>query len=343
MENSIVIYGAYGHTAKFIISQLYQQGYKPILCGRNFEKLSRVSREYANLKIKVADINQPASLDNAFENAKIIINCAGPFLDTAEPIIQSALRLGKHYIDLSAEQKAVLDIFENYSEKAKQSEVVIIPAAAFYGGLGDLLSTVLTQGWNDVDEITIYVGLDSWHPTKGTRLTGQRNHYQRFIFAGKRLQPLQQSQPISWNFPHPINTKDMVAVPLSEIITISRHINVNSINTYLSQNSIEDIRNAETPEPIPVDKKNRSSQHFCMEVLATKGNTTRRVTAQGKDIYAVTAPLVVEAVVRILSGKTNKTGVTTMGETFDSISFLKSLHTDDITISPIQENKIYKK
>jgi hypothetical protein len=337
MENNIIIYGAYGHTAKFIISQLYEQGFRPILCGRNSEKLLSLSQEYSDLKIRMAEINQPTSLDDAFNDAKIIINCAGPFLDTAEPIIQSALRLGKHYIDISAEQKAVLDIFESYSEKAKLSKIVIIPAAAFYGGLGDLLSTAITQDWNYVDEITIHVGLDSWHPTKGTRLTGERNHYQRFIFADKRLQPLQQSQSISWDFPHPIKTKEMIAVPLSEIITISRHINVNAINTYLSQNSIEDIRNAETPEPIPIDKKNRSSQHFCMDVVAVKGNMKRRIIAQGKDIYAVTAPLIVEAIKRVISGKINKIGVTTLGETFDSTDFLKSLSADDITISTIQE------
>jgi short subunit dehydrogenase-like uncharacterized protein len=337
MQNNIVIYGAYGHTAKFIISQLYEQGYRPILCGRNAEKLSGLSRQYPDLKIRVADINQPTLLDDAFDETKIIINCAGPFLDSAEPIIQSALRLDKHYIDISAEQKAVLDIFEGYSEKAKLSEIVIIPAAAFYGGLGDLLSTALTQDWNDVDEIRIYIGLDSWHPTKGTRLTGQRNHYQRFIFADKRLQPLQQSESISWRFPHPINAQEMVAIPFSEIITISRHINVNTINTYLSKNALEDIRNAETPEPIAIDKKNRSSQHFCMEVVAVKGNMKRRIIAQGKDIYAATAPLVVEAIKRIISGKIKKPGVTTLGETFDSTGFLESLSADDITISPIQE------
>ncbi len=129
----------------------------------------------------------------------------------------------------------------------------------------------------------------------------------------------------------------MVAIPFSEIITISRHINVNTINTYLSKNALEDIRNAETPEPIAIDKKNRSSQHFCMEVVAVKGNMKRRIIAQGKDIYAATAPLVVEAIKRIISGKIKKPGVTTLGETFDSTGFLESLSADDITISPIQE------
>jgi short subunit dehydrogenase-like uncharacterized protein len=337
MKNNIAVYGAYGHTGKFIVSQLVQEGFNPILCGRDKEKLLSYSQQYPNLLIKVADIIQPDSLDSAFLDSEIIINCAGPYLDTAEPIIESALRLSKHYIDLSAEQKSVLDIFEKYSDKAEQAKILIIPAAAFYGGLGDLLSTVLTDGWNEIEDINIYIGLDSWHPTKGTRLTGQRNHYQRFVFANGQLEPLEAGNSINWSFPKPIETKEMIRVPLTEIITISRHLNVKNINTYISLNSIEDIRNAETPEPKPTDEKNRSAQHFCMQVVATDNKKSRTIIAQGQDIYAVTAPLVVEATKRILKGNIKTNGVTTLGQIFDASEFLKSLSSDDITISSIEK------
>lgn len=340
MKNKIVIYGAYGHTGKFIVAQLYEHGYKPILSGRDAAKLNILNQDFPDLLTKVADINHPETLDEAFTDSKIIINCAGPFLDTAEPIIQSAIRLGKHYLDISAEQKSVVDIFDQFSEQAKLAKLIIIPAAAFYGGLGDLLSTTLTQSWSKVDEINIFIGLDSWHPTKGTRMTGERNHYQRLIFADNHLQPIQESKTKIWNFPHPILTQEVVTVPLSEMITISRHIKVNTISTYLSQNSLVDIRSAKTPEPKPSDKKNRSSQHFIMEVVATNGNKKRMITAQGIDIYAVTAPLIVEAVKRILAGKAKKQGVTTLGETFDATDFLSSLNIDDILISDIKETNI---
>ena len=337
MNNNIAVYGAYGHTGKFIVSQLVQEGFNPILCGRDKEKLLSYSQQYPNLVTKVADTTQPDSLDSAFIDSEIIINCAGPYLDTAEPIIESALRLGKHYIDLSAEQKSVLDIFEKYSDKAEQAKILIIPAAAFYGGLGDLLSTALTYGWNEIEDINIYIGLDSWHPTKGTRLTGQRNHYQRFVYANGQLEPLEAGTSFNWSFPKPIETKEMISVPLTEIITISRHLNVKNINTYISLNSIEDIRNAETPEPKPTDDKNRSSQHFCMQVVATHNKKSRTIIAQGQDIYAVTAPLVVEATRRILKDNIKTNGVTTSGQIFDASEFLKSLSSDDITISSIEE------
>ena len=340
MENTIAIYGAYGHTGKFILAELQRQGYKLILSGRDEQKLLDLKSEYPDAIVKAADINDAKSLDEAFSEAKIIINGAGPFLDTAKPIIESALRLGIHYIDLSAEQKAVLDVFDQFSEQAKSKEILVIPAVAFYGGLGDLLSTAITQDWAEIDEINIYIGLNSWHPTKGTKLTGDRNHYARLTLKDSRLQELQPGTSIKCDFKNPIGIKDVVALPLSEIITISRHLKVTSINTFLSQNSLDDLRNAETPEPKPTDEKNRSSQLFAIEVVATKDNIKRSILAQGRDIYAVTAPLVVETVNRILSAKTTKTGVTTIGEAFDAAHFLQALDQDDITISNVEESKL---
>ena len=51
----------------------------------------------------------------------------------------------------------------------------------------------------------------------------------------------------------------------------------------------------------------------------------RRVVARGRDIYAVTAPIVVEATQRVVAGATRKMGVVAAGESFDARDFLNSL------------------
>jgi hypothetical protein len=73
-------------------------------------------------------------------------------------------------------------VFERFAEVARNASVVIAPAMAFYGGLGDLLATEAMERWAAADEICIAVALDSWQPTREPRLTGQRNAGQHFIF-----------------------------------------------------------------------------------------------------------------------------------------------------------------
>jgi hypothetical protein len=74
-----------------------------------------------------------------------------------------------------------------------------------------------------------------------------------------------------------------------------------------------------------VDEHGRSAQTFLVEVVARSGGVERRAVASGRDIYAVTAPLVVEAAVRILAGEGDKAGVASAGARFDPKDFLASL------------------
>jgi hypothetical protein len=60
-------------------------------------------------------------------------------------------------------------------------------------------------------------------------------------------------------------------------------------------------------------------------VVVRNGSTLRRAIAQGRDIYAFTAPLVVEAVERILDGRVRGSGALAPGEAFDATDFLQAL------------------
>jgi hypothetical protein len=67
-------------------------------------------------------------------------------------------------------------------------------------------------------------------------------------------------------------------------------------------------------------------------VLVRAGGVDRRISATGQDIYAVTAPLVVEAVQRVLDGRTRTTGIASAGAMFDAADFLQAL-APHITVS----------
>jgi hypothetical protein len=298
----------------------------PILSGRDAAKLKAAGDAHPGSETRVASVEDPASLDRAISGAAAVINCAGPFLDTAAPIIEAAIRGRIHYLDVTAEQRAVLDAFEQFADTTRDADVVIAPAMAFYGGLGDLLATVVTDDWPDADEICIAIALDSWRPTRGTRLTGKRNTGRRFVFSNNKLEFLADPAPRrAWNFPAPFGKQDVVGVGFSEIITISRHLRTPEIHAFMNLGPITDLRNPDTPEPVAADESGRSSQIFLVEVVARRRSEERRVIARGRDIYAITAPIVVEAAERILDGHFKTAGVVAAGEAFDAHDFLTSL------------------
>jgi Saccharopine dehydrogenase NADP binding domain len=325
-QNRIVtVFGAYGHTGRFVVRELLKRGFTPILSGRDAAKLKEAGNAHPGSEVRVASVDDPASLDRALSGAVAVINCAGPFIDTAGPVIHAALRTSIHYLDVAAEQAAVLAVFERFAIAARGAGVVAIPAMAFYGGLGDLLATAAMGEWDAADEICIATALDSWKPTRGTRLTGQRNPGRHFIFSNNKLERADPPPARKWSFPPPFEQQDVVGLSLAETITISRHLQTPEIRVYINLAPITDIRDPNTPAPTAADESGRSSQIFVMEAIARRGSTERRAVVRGRDIYAITAPIVVEATHRVLNGLAKKTGVVAAGEVFAAQDFLMSL------------------
>jgi hypothetical protein len=67
--------------------------------------------------------------------------------------------------------------------------------------------------------------------------------------------------------------------------------------------------------------------------MVRNGIDTRRAIARGRDIYGFTAPLVVEAVQRILDGAGEQGGVLAPGEIFDAPDFLRALAPEHLTFA----------
>jgi hypothetical protein len=325
-QSPIAVYGATGHTGRFVVRELRGRAMPVIAVGRNPSGLP------ADVPARTATIDDPAALDRAFAGCALVINCAGPFLDTAAPVMDAALRAGSSYLDVTAEQASATSTFEVYDRPAREAGVTVIPAAGFYGGLADLLATALV-GSGQADEITTAIALDHWWPTPGTRRTGERNRVPRVVVENGRLVPMTlPARTRDWTFEAPHGVQPMVEIAFSEIITMSRHLKLRSLHTYLNATPLDEVRDAATPGPAAVDAQGRSAQRFAMEIVARGEAGTRRAKAQGQDIYAVSAPIVVEAAARILEPSFRRRGALALGQAFDAADFLRSIGSGHLAV-----------
>lgn len=338
-NRTITVFGAYGHTGRFVACELRKRGWRPILSGRDAEKLDAVATLFAGSDVRPASVDDPIALDRALEGAAAVINCAGPFATTAGPVIEAALRAHIPYLDVAAEIEANLDTFLLYGQPARDAGIAIMPAMAFYGGLGDLLATAALGDWPDADEICIAYGLSSWRPTPGTRLAGQvsrqRRDGKRIVFSKGRLEHRTDAAPLSeWTFPPPLGTQAVIGeFTMADSVTIPRHIRTPEIRSYMTRAAVEDLSDPDPSPPSPADESGRSSQSFVVEVVVRSRGLERRAAASGRDIYAVTAPLVVEAMERALSQPVAIAGIFSAGEIFDARDFLRSLDPAHLSVA----------
>jgi NAD(P)-dependent dehydrogenase (short-subunit alcohol dehydrogenase family) len=328
---NVAVFGAYGHTGRFVVAELRERGYVPLLLGRDQDKLRAMAQDQPGLETRRASVDDPASLDHALNGAVAVINCAGPFATTAAPLIEAALRAGIPYVDVAAEIEANVDTFADFAERARAAGTLVVPAMAFFGGLGDLLVTAAMGDWTSADEAHIAYGLSSWHPTAGTlaagTVSGERRGGRRVRYTGGQLQYHDEALPtLEWAFPSPLGTRSVIGeFTMADVITVPSHLDVPEVRTYMTAKAAADLSAPDASAPTAVDERGRSAQTFVVDVLVRSGGTERRVAATGQDIYAISAPLAVEAVDRILTGRTLTTGVASAGAAFDASGFLRAM------------------
>ncbi|HTX56034.1 MAG TPA: hypothetical protein VMD47_02930, partial [Candidatus Acidoferrales bacterium] len=128
-----------------------------------------------------------------------------------------------------------------------------------------------------------------------------------------------------WNFGDSFGAQDVVELPFTETILLARHLRLSSIRNFINEAPLNDLRDPATGPPQAADAMGRSAQRFLVEAVVRREDLERRATASGRDIYAVTAPLVVEAVQRIVGGEVLQRGVRALGSLVDARGFLDAL------------------
>lgn len=251
----VTVFGAYGHTGRFVVAELAARGFVPVLSGRNAQTLEELAHEHG-LESRVASVDDPASLDRALAGTAAVINCAGPFASTTGPVIEAALRAKIPYLDVAAELEANLDTFAHYREWAREAGAVIVPAMAFFGGLGNLLTTAAMGDWIEADEAHIAYALSNWHPTVGTRLSGvvsrERRGNHRLRYSGGQLEHRTDAAPtLEWTFPQPMGPRPVIGeFTMADVVTVPHHLSIPDVTTYMTVEAARDVA-APTRRPRP--------------------------------------------------------------------------------------------
>lgn len=298
----VMLYGATGHTGGFVLGELAARGHGVLAVGRASDRLQVLAAR--GTPTFSAELQDAKALTEAAAQCDLVINCAGPFLDTAAPVIEAALRARRPYIDVTAEQASALDTVERFHAPALAAGVAVVPAMAFFGGLGDLLASAVLGDWDGADQLDLAIALDSWRPTAGTLATGVRNTAPRLAVQDGRLTPIATPpQARTWRFPPPFHDQDVVELPFTEMVHLSRHLPVPAIRSWFMTAPLAQLRDPDTGGPQAIDALGRSSQTFLTHCEVRRGDQVRRGWVAGQDIYAITAPLAVSLAEAMVAGE----------------------------------------
>ncbi|XP_075246962.1 putative trans-acting enoyl reductase Rv2449c [Convolutriloba macropyga] len=143
----LVVYGATGYTGKLACEYLaskdsqFQSSFKWAIAGRNQEKLKLLRshildnfKHVQDLRMLVADSNDIEAIDLVSKSSKAVISFAGPYSKWGTNLVESCVRNGSHYSDVTGELFWVSEMMEKFEQEAQIKRVKLIPTC----GLGSM-------------------------------------------------------------------------------------------------------------------------------------------------------------------------------------------------------------
>ncbi len=156
-EKQWLIYGANGYTGELIAQSAAASGLKPILAGRDENKIKSLADEL-NLDYRVFSVADLSADDSVLKGIDLLLNCAGPFSQTAEAVMTACIKQKCHYLDITGEV-AVFEAAAAHHQEANLAGVVLCPGVGFDVIPTDCMAAMLKAQMPDASHLSL--GFDS--------------------------------------------------------------------------------------------------------------------------------------------------------------------------------------
>ena len=136
-----LLYGAYGYTGTLIARKAAETGRSLLLAGRRETPLADLANAL-NLPWRCLTLENAGKLTMAIEECAGVLNCAGPFIRTAKPMIEACIAAHKPYLDITGEIE-VFELAHDMNFMARSAGLVLCPRLGFDVVTTDCLASVL--------------------------------------------------------------------------------------------------------------------------------------------------------------------------------------------------------
>jgi short subunit dehydrogenase-like uncharacterized protein len=226
----LLLYGSYGYTGELIAEAAVERGLAPVLAGRREEPLAEQAAEL-DCDYLVFDLDDTDAVTEALDDVTVVLNCAGPFKRTYEPLVEACLDTGTHYLDITGE----IDVFRgcaDYDAAAADADVMVMPGVGFDVVPTDCLAAHLADRLPEASDLRL--GFDpKGLPSGGTLRTAIED----FTEGGRvrRNGDLVEVSPASSyrRIDFGRGTTGAVTIPWGDVVTAHHTTGVPNIEVYL--------------------------------------------------------------------------------------------------------------
>ena len=332
----LLVYGAYGYSGRLVIREAITRGEAPVVGGRNRQRVIELA-DGLGLEGQVFDLGSD-SLPDTLSKFDAILNCAGPFEETATPLVAACLESDTDYLDLTGEI-GVFDRLRRMDQRAEDAGITLLPGVGFEVVATDCLAAFLRSLLATANTLKIGIA-NHGSLSRGTTKTAIRHVGDGGIIRRNgRLIRVPTAYDVH-EFDFGDGPELAVSVPLGDVVTAHHSTGIETVTTYVaaSRSAVRIVRLCRPLEGLlstsPVtrileratdrfvtgpDQSELTTGEVVVAAEVTDGERTAKARLHTPNVYAITADAAVSAAKRVLDGVPEngfQTPATAFGEDF---------------------------
>ncbi|MFC9030834.1 saccharopine dehydrogenase family protein [Streptomyces arboris] len=245
----LLIYGATGYTGRLVAEHARSLGLDLIVAGRNQQRVDALAKEL-EVEGRVFPVDDPALVREGLAGVMAVLNIAGPFRLTAEPLMDACVAQGVHYLDTTAEY-GVFAAARTRDAAAREAGVMVMSGTGWDVVPSDCVAAHAAARVTDPVRLRIALKLLSATPQEAAGLnlfsrgsvvsatTGLGDDVGALVRADGDIVAL--PEPKSARFDFGDGPEECVSAPMGDLITSHVSTGTPSIEVYV-----------ETGLPLPI-------------------------------------------------------------------------------------------
>jgi len=300
--NRLMIYGAAGYTGRMVSANAKAAGVDVVLAGRpqDEEKLVALAAKM-DAEYRLFAVDDVPAREAALSDVAVLLNCAGPFVRTAEPLMQACLAAGVHYLDIAAELGSYR-LAERYDQAAQAAGVMLLPGSGGSVAMLGCLAGHAAKRVENPSKLSIALHVAGGF-SRGSAVSASENvttetlHRVDGELVGRAADELRD-----FDFGNGPATSFPVTLP--ELITIWRATEIPNIETYVhvTEGAFPEGDLAAMPDGPTLEQREANRCHAAVEVTGEDGTIVRSIldTVNG---YTFTTLAAAQAARRVVGGE----------------------------------------
>jgi short subunit dehydrogenase-like uncharacterized protein len=231
MAGDILVYGAYGYTGSLVAEAATDRGLPITLGGRNGGKLRSLADDLDRPVVQFR-LDDDAAVRAAIDDHDVVLNCAGPFVHTADPLVEAAIETATHYLDITGEI-TVFEAIHARDERARDAGVTLLPGVGFDVVPTDCLGAHLA------DRLPEAESLELAFEAEGPASDGTTRTSLRHLHEGGRVRRNGEIErvPLAWRdreVDFGDGTRSVVSIPWGDVSTAYHSTGIPDVTVYMS-------------------------------------------------------------------------------------------------------------